>query len=169
MTDKYLHLDGHFLKTQIATLRAQYPELQDDEELLLSAIEGETNAHSIIERALAEKLDADVMAEATGVRISDLTQRKERFLAKGDAMKRFIKNIMKAAGLDKLALAEASLFITKPRLSVGIGSVEDLPQGYFKTTRQPDKAAIKAAFDRGEDIPGAFQVLGDEGLTVRTK
>lgn len=169
MTDKYLHLDAQFVKAEIAKLIEANPDLADDETLRADMIDGETNATRIIERALAQKLDAEAMAEAIGLRMNHLSARAGRFERKADAMKTLIKSIMRAAGLDKVTLTEASLSLTKGRQTVGIEDLEQLPQGMFKTIRQADKAAIKSAFDRGEEIPGAFIVTGEQGLTIRTK
>lgn len=169
MNDKYLHLDANFVRAEIAKLIATYPELEDDESLRADMIDGQTDALRIIERALAERQDADMMAGAVKAREEELFARRGRFERKAEAMRSLIKSIMRAAHLDKLTLTEASLSLTKGRQTVGIEDLEQLPQGYFKTTRQADKAAIKSAFDRGEEIPGAFIVTGDMGLTIRTK
>jgi len=169
VTDKYLHLDAQFVKAEIAKLIAAYPELEDDESLRADSIEAQTNALRIIERALAERQDADMMAGAVKTREMELSMRRGRFERKAEAMKTLIKNIMRAAKLDKLTLTEASISLTKPRNSVEVHSVDDLPQGYFKTVRQADRTAIKSALEQGEDIPGAFLVTGDTGLTIRTK
>lgn len=169
MTDKYLQLDAQFVKAEIAKLIEAYPELESDESLRADTIEGQTNALRIIERALAERQDADMMAGAVKTREEELFARRGRFERKAEAMKALIKSIMRAAGLDKLTLTEASLSLTKARQTVGIEDLDALPQGYFKTTRQADKAAIKSALEQGEQIPGAFLVTGDTGLTIRTK
>lgn len=164
-----LFLDAQFVKAQIAKLRAQYPELDDDQEFAADVFEAETDALRIIERALAERQDADMLAGAVKAREEELFARRGRFERKAEAMKALIKSIMRAARLDRLTLTEATLSLTKARQTVGIEDLDALPQGYFKTTRQADKAAIKSAFDRGEEIPGAFIVTGDTGLTIRTK
>jgi hypothetical protein len=59
--------------------------------------------------------------------------------------------------------------ITKPRTRVNITDVNELPQGYFVTERKPKSADIKAALERGDEIPGAELALGDDGLMVRTR
>ncbi len=169
MADQYLHLDAQFVKAEIAKLIEAYPELAEDETLRADSIEGQTNALRIIERALAERQDADMMAGAVKAREDELSQRRGRFERKAEAMRSLIKSIMRAARLDKLTLTEASLSLTKGRQTVGIDDLEQLPQGYFKTIRQADKAAIKSALEQGEQIPGAFLVTGDTGLTIRTK
>lgn len=169
MSDTYLYLDASATKAEIAKLLADYPELTDDETLRADLIEGETNAHKIIERALSEKLDADAMATAIKERVTDLTERRGRFERKAEAMKALIKSIMQSADLDKLQLTEATLSIAKPRTSVNVTDLEALPQGYFRLKREADKAAIKSALEQGGSIPGAELTLGSPSLTVRTK
>lgn len=168
---QYLYLDANFVKAEIAKLIEAYPDLADDEMLRADMIEAETDAKKIVERALSESLEAEAMAEAVGLRQRHLAERAGRYLRKSEAMRKLIKSVMRAAGQDKMLLTEATISLTKARASVGIHSLEDLPQGYFKTvtTRQADKAAIKSALEKGDDIPGAFLVLGEAGLTVRTK
>lgn len=167
--DNYLYLDVTFVKAEIAKLLHANPELEEDETLRFDMIEGETNATRIIERALAEQQDAEMMVGAVKAREIDLAARRGRYERKSEAMRSLIKSIMRAAQLDKLTLTEASLFITKARQTVGIEDLDALPQGYFKTIRQADKAAIKSALEAGEQIPGAFLVTGTQGLTIRTK
>lgn len=169
MSDNYLYLDAAFVKAEIAKLISANPELADDEALREDMIAGETNATRIIERALEEQQDAEMMVGAIKAREIDIAARRGRYERKSEAMRSLIKSIMRAANLDKVTLTEASLSLTKARQTVGIEDLDQLPQGYFKTTRQADKAAIKSAFDRGEEIPGAFIVTGDMGLTIRTK
>jgi hypothetical protein len=169
VSDNYLYLDANFVKAEIAKLIAANPELADDEALREDMIAGETNATRIIERALEEQQGAEMMVGAIKAREIDIVARRGRYERKSEAMRSLIKSIMRAANLDKITLTEASLSLTKARQTVGIEDLDQLPQGYFKTTRQADKAAIKSAFERGEEIPGAFIVTGDMGLTIRTK
>jgi hypothetical protein len=169
VSDNYLYLDANFVKAEIAKLIAANPELADDEALREDMIAGETNATRIIERALEEQQGAEMMVGAIKAREIDIVARRGRYERKSEAMRSLIKSIMRAANLDKITLTEASLSLTKARQTVGIEDLDQLPQGYFKTTRQADKSAIKSAFERGEEIPGAFIVTGDMGLTIRTK
>lgn len=169
MSDKYLYMDASFAKAEIAKLIEAYPELADDDTLRADLIEGETDAFKIIERALSERLEAETMAGAIKLRETDLASRRGRFERKSEAMRALIKNVMQAANLDKVQLTEATVTITKPRTSVDVISLEDIPQGYAKFVKQADKTAIKAALEQGESIPGAALVVGEPGLTVRVK
>lgn len=167
--DKYLHLDAQFVKAEIARLIEANPELADDETLRADMIDAETNADRILSRVVSEKIEADTMAEAIDLQVKDKIARRDRYRRKSEAMRSLAKSVMRAAGLSKITLTEASLSITKPRTSVEVHSADDLPQGYFTTVRKPDSAAIKSSLERGEEIPGAFLVTGDSGLMIRTK
>lgn len=169
MPDKYLHLDAEFVKAELAKLFAAYPELADDESLKLDTIEGETNAMRVIERALAERQEAESLVGAIKVREADLAARRNRFERKSDAMKTLIRHVMKAAQLPKVILTEATLTVTKAKTSVGIEDLNELPQGFYHTNRVADRGAIRAAIESGETVPGAILVLGSEGLTIRPK
>jgi hypothetical protein len=169
MSDQYLFLDAAFVKAELGKLLAEYPELETDEELRADAIEGETDAHKIISRALEARQDAETLAGAIKAREVDLSARRSRYERKADAMKSLIRSIMQAAQLPKLTLPEATLSITKPRQTVSVENVDQLPQGYFTTVRQADKAALKQALERGDEIPGAVLATGSAGLMIRTK
>lgn len=169
MADKYLYLDAQNVKATVADLLAAYPELAEDEALRLDMIEGETDLHTIVSRALDVRQEAETMVEAIKARAENLAARKARYERQSEAMRKLIKSVMEAAHADKLVLPEASLSIGKAREAVNVLDVMALPQGYFKTERKADKTAIKAALAAGEAIPGAELVLGDTSLTIRAK
>lgn len=164
-----LYLHAQFVRAEIGKLLDRYPELKDDAELRLDAIEGETDAHRIISRAVSERQDAQMIVDGINSRLSDLSGRRARYERKTEFLKELIRSVMKAAKLDKLALPEATVSILAGRESVGISDIDALPQGFFKTKREADKAAIKIALDAGEEVPGAHMVIGSEGLSIRTK
>jgi hypothetical protein len=164
-----LYLDAQFVKAEIAKLIEAYPELSEDETLRTDMIEAETDAHRLIERAFEERQSAETMAGAIKAREIAMAERRGRCERKSDAMKRLIRSVMKAANLDKLTLTEATISITKPRTSVNVTALDELPQGFFKLTRQADKTALKSALEKGETVPGAELAQGEPGITFRTK
>lgn len=167
--DDYLNLDAQMVKTQIEALKREYPELAEDEAFAAEVWEAETDLHRILERALERRQEAKSMEAAIGERIKAMGERKSRYGRQGDAMTKLMQSLMECAHQDKITLPEATLSITKPRESVNVTNVDELPQGYFQTIRQADKKALKDALMRGDQIPGAELALGDSGLMVRTK
>lgn len=168
MSDKFLHVDAQNLRASIADLRADFPEISEDEQLLLDTLEGETDFFAIVARALEEREDAAVLADAIGRRIASFQARKHRMERKEAAMRRLILKLMTDAGQNKLVLPDATLSVTKPRTTVNVLEINDLPQGYYRVERKADKAAIKSALEQGETIPGAELATGESGLMIRT-
>jgi hypothetical protein len=164
-----VHVDAQFVKAQIARLLTEYPELAEDETLRADVLEGATSIDRLIEAALSELQEAEMMAAALKEREADLYARRGRFERKSEAMKRLIKSVMRAADLAKMTLPEATLSITAGRAKVNVLDVNELPQGYYRTKREVDMTALKSALEKGEEIPGAELVHGEAGLMIRSK
>lgn len=169
MTANYLKLDADFAKAEIAKLFEACPDLAEDEELRRDMVEGETGAMRVFERAIDIIRDKTIVVAGVEHVESELSARKQRAQNAIDATRRMIRSLMRAASLDKVELPTATMFVTKAKNSVGIESVEDLPQGFVKITREANKAEIKKELEAGSEVPGAFLVLGEPGLTIRTK
>lgn len=165
----YLVMDAAKLESEIRFMLAAYPDLADDEDLRLDTLEGETDFHRIMSRLVRVRNEKIADADGLAVYIGDLAERKARQLRAADGVKVLMLSLMSAADVTKLVLPEATISVTKPRSSVEILDVESLPQGTFAIVRQPDKTAIKAMLDAGEDVPGAALKTSEPGLTVRTK
>lgn len=165
--DDRLRVDADFARAQVSALLAQYPELAADEEVLLSALEGETDFEAVMARLVHAFLDAVAMKEALATRLSNLRERSARFDRQAETFKAMMQRLMDASGLRKLTLPEATLSIRQGSESVNVVDERMLPQGYF--VRTPDKTAIKAALKAGEPLPGVELVTGEPSLSIRTK
>lgn len=164
-----IELDIAQLRRAIADMCAKYPELSEDDELFADALEGETDLHSILARLVDMAQEAKAMEAAIKSRMNDLKARADRYGAQSDRSRALIQALMTQYGQTKVTLPEATLSISKPRKSVAILDINDLPQGFYSLVRHADKAAIKTALDADEDVPGAALVEGDASLTVRVK
>jgi hypothetical protein len=162
--NRFLAIDVADLEAAFADMLAAFPELQDDAELRADTIE--TNAYEILARLIDKEREADSMASATAGRISALQARKQRHEKTKDAMRSLMFRIMKAGGLQKVPLAEATVSIGKKAAAVEITDEALLPASLVKVTLSPDKAAIKAALAAGP-VPGARMGEAGETLTVR--
>jgi chorismate mutase len=161
--------DPEFLKAEIAQLRTLLPELDDDDQLRLDMIQGSTNIDDVMNQLLDLRQETSEQIAGIKIRRELITLRKERLEFRNERITELMRSIMQAADLKKLPLPEATLSIVAGRSSVGIEDVEQLPQGYVKVVKTADKAAISAAFKNGETIPGAYEIIGDPTLQVRTK
>lgn len=165
----YVFKSAMAVRAQIQALVAAYPELEEDAMLMADMLEGETELNRVLEKLLNERREAETIATAIKEREGDMSERRKRFERKADGMKKIMLQLMEVAHQDKVTLPEATLSITKPRASVEIMNIDDLPQGYFRSERKPLTAEIKTALEKGNEIPGARLALGNAGLTVRTK
>lgn len=164
-----LRLDTAYLEAQMDALFVAFPELADDQELRADVLEGETELLPLVNRIVVRKLDARAMASAIKERKSDLSERQSRYERVDEAMGKLLKNILSRANLDKIVTPEATVSVTRPRESVSITDIDELPQGTFTTTRTADKKAIMDLIKAGEDVPGAALCFGEAGISVRVK
>lgn len=165
----YLAMDASKVASEVQHMLVAYPELAEDEELRLDTLEGETDFNRIMSKLVRVRNEKLAGAEGLATYIGDLTERKARQVRSAEGIKSLMLSLMSAADLQKLPLPEATISITKPRTSVEVTDIDALPQGTFATVRQPDKTAIKAMLEAGDDVPGAALKTSDPGLTVRVK
>lgn len=165
----YLQMDASKLVNEIQHMLVAYPELADDEDLRLGMLEGETDLTRIMSRLVRVRNEKLADAEGLAAYIGDLSERKARQVRGADGIKSLMLSLMSVADIPKLALPEATVSVTKPRTSVEVVDVDALPQGTFATVRQPDKTAIKAMLEAGDDVPGAALKTSEPGLTIRVR
>ncbi len=162
----FLAADVANLEAEIHALFGSYPELADDEELRRDCIEGETDAFSVLTRLVAIERDADSMARAVAHRIGELQARRQRFDKRKDAMRTLMLRVMRAAGIQKAPLVEATVSVAKGRDSVEIVDENALPKWALKVVKSPDKGLIKEALDAGKKVKGAAIKTGEPTLRV---
>jgi hypothetical protein len=165
----YIAMDAAAVARHIDALLVTFPELADDEALRADMLEGSTDLHRVVSRALREQTDARAMLSGLKLVKEDLTQRRERWERRSEAMSVIIKSLMDAAGVPTLTLPEATLSMSRGRESVDIIDLDALPQGFFAVERKADKDALYKALKSGADIPGAALVRATPSLVVRMK
>lgn len=152
---------------QIDRLLEDYPELQDDDLLRLDTIEGETDALDIANRLARLYRHAEIMQDAIKSERAALANRQARYGNQADGAKAALHTLLQAMDQRKLELPAATVSLRAGSESVEVSDVDELPQGYFKTSRTADKAAIKAAIKGGDAIPGATLQRSPETVSVR--
>jgi hypothetical protein len=140
-----------------------------DEVTFLDTLDGETDAADIADKLIAAMQEADAMADAVRTLEADLRTRRSRFDARSDAFRKQMLSLLDAAGVKKLERPAATISRRAGLPSVQITDESAVPSQLCKTTVTPDKAAIKAQLLAGEAVPGAVIVMGDDGVTVRSK
>lgn len=157
------------VRARIEALLNAFPELADDDQLRADMIEGETDFAAVLSSLVRLRNERLALADGLAAYMSDLSDRKARLLRGADGLKKLIFELLSVARLKNVALPEATVSVTPGRNSVEVTDADELPQGYFALVRQPDKAAIKAALESGERIPGARLVEGEPSVTIRIK
>lgn len=167
MTD-VLATHTSILLAQIERLKAIYPELEDDAELLADTIEGSTTFENVLDRLAVAFMSKVALKEANAAVQSDLRDRGARFDRGAEALKALMFAIMKASGKQKVVLPSATVSVarSRPRLVID----DDFnAQGFVKIERTPMRADIAAALAAGDEIAGARLEPVNDHLSVRTK
>lgn len=165
MSDR-VTLDASFVATQITRLRNDFPELEDDLDLLADTIEGQTDFEKVLTAIVGEKCEADAMAEGAGGMAKKFVQRRARAERKSDVMRELALALMTTARKHKVVLPTATLSILNGRPRVAVDDLAQLPQGFTKI--EPIKSAIKEALEKGETVPGARLEAGPDTILIRT-
>ena len=116
-----------------------------------------------IKMDLIEKVDNIVMyrqsleltADAVQSEIDRLTKLKKHYTTKADKLKNYLAYNMHKMGKDTLETEKAKLSFRSSE-TTEVDDVSKIPDEYIitKTTKAPDKTAIKNAIKGGIDVPG---------------
>ena len=142
--------------------RALADALQDmdlDEATIADTLEAES---SLVEKSQSvafvirnmETFAASVKAEADA-----MTERAKRVQKRADSIKAYLHSCMALAGVQKIEHPQFTLSIAKNPISVQILDDKQIPAKFMRQPEPPppapDKKAIKAAIEAGEEVPGA--------------
>jgi hypothetical protein len=147
-----MSLDVRFVeqaRRDLTALLAAYPDLEQDDVLRLDMIEGETNALDLIDLLIAAEREALSLEEAVAIR-------QARFANRRGAIRKYLMQLMEAAGLKKVERPAATVSIAAGRPKVVITDENELPDYFVRIKKEPNKDAIAKAFKEGrKSIPGA--------------
>ncbi len=164
-----IHLELSILERRIQALHAEIPELEDDEELKTDMIEGETNAFSILDRAIDRIRHEQFLQEAIEQRKREMSvrhifsQRRETF------WRRIVMKVMDMAGIRRAQLAEATLSVSSSPQSVIITDETLIPAEFWRIKREVDKDAIRKEIRDGGVVLGAQLSNKEDHLVVKSK
>jgi hypothetical protein len=164
-----LPLDAQSVRQQIERLLLDYPELSDDVQLLADMIEGSTDLHSVLTDLVLSATGAGTYADAIKARERMLAERRGRFERREDMHRALILSLLQSAGLPKLVLPEATLSVTNLAPKPIVDDEAQVPDELCRFKRSPNMAAIKAAVNAGENVPGVHMDNGGASLTIRVK
>ena len=138
-----------------------------DSETLLDTLDGEFNLEAMVGHLIRERVEAEAHEAASRAAADTFAARAKRMSDRRSAINLALGAILDATGEAKIAHPLGTVSRLKPRASVEITDERDVPRQLCRFA--PDRAAIKAALEAGETVPGATLSLGKPGVSVRVK
>lgn len=148
------------------------PDLELDEQLKMSTLEGETELNELVSALLAESEDDEGMIEAVKAQIEDRRERIARYERRVEARKTAIISLMDTAQITKLPLPEATISLRTLQPRAKVIDADQLPDDFvtIQTVRKPNLEAIKEHFEAGKPLPpGVVITNGGASLSIRRK
>jgi hypothetical protein len=140
----------------------------DDEQLLLDSIEGETSLIEAVDKLLLTVAENDGLAQGARAAADEIAQRAERFVKRAEAARALIEQALMVAELPKLERPAATLSLVARGPKVEIAEEADIPTEFWKVgDPRLDKKALLAALKEGRAIPGACLSNAAPSLTIR--
>ncbi len=162
-----LHIQGEAAKALLLNIR---DVVEDDAEMIETAVEGETNLKEAISAAVDRILELDAHEEAIAARIKALSERKERFAHQSERIKAAIHVAMGQAELRKIELPQATLGVRAVPPKAEITDEAMIPSKFFKPQDPKlDRKAVLDALKAKEEVPGATLSNGGETISIRSK
>ena len=154
-----------------ARLRAEFPDLAEDETALLDTLEGVTDLREAIIAIMRSRDDDAILIEGIQARIDELQDRGSRFSDRATKKKTFVAAIMERAEIKKIEAPDFTLSLGKKARQLVVSDESAIPPEYWteKVVRSLDKKALKDHLAVEMTIPGASLDNGGVQLTVRTK
>ena len=167
MTDhiRTIQIEGEAARVLLANIK---DIIGDDEEMTLTAVEGETSFLEAVDAALARIAEVTAHAEAIAAQAEALRARKERFLHQGERIRTALYVALGQASLRKLERPQATLSMRAVPPKAEILDEAAIP-GKFWKEQEPklDKKAVLDALKAKEDVPGASLSNGGETIAIR--
>ena len=158
------------------TLRELTAEFEAVLALALEEDDGEELAGRLaeIDMAIEDKADnyaviiADLNAQEAKLKteIDRLTKRRQTLRNNADRMKQSLQQAMETVGKEKMKTDYYSYTIQKNPQKLILDDEEIVPEDYFVTKRELDKALLKDALKAGQEVRGAH-LEQTESLRIR--
>lgn len=142
--------------------------LGDDADLIASTVEGETNLHEAIKRAVARVVEINGMMDGIASMIANLKDRGDRLEAQRDRLRSLIGVAMESGQIKRLETGLATISLRAVPPKVEIVNEAEIPTRFWKPQDPKlDRKAVLDALKAKETIPGA--TLSNGGVTVTIK
>ena len=167
MITRQIQIEGEAARALLANIR---DVIGDDEEMIETAIEGETNLKEVISDAVNRMAELEAHKTAIETLMNNLSERRSRFEDRQSRIKAAIHVAMGQGELRKLELPQATISLRAVPPKVEITDEAAIPSKYWKP-RDPtlDKKAVLDALKVLEFVPGATLSNGGETISIRVK
>ncbi len=139
----------------------------DDDEIINTAVEGETGLHEALSSALTRLAEIDALNVSIGTMLSSLQQRRDRLSKQADGIRTAMCMAMEMGAIKKLELPLATVSLRSVAPAVEITDESAIPSVYWKP--QPpklDKRELLKAL-KEYDLPGACLTPPSTIISVR--
>lgn len=161
------------LYTIAAEHRALADALQDmdlDEQTIADTLDAESGLVEKSQSVAFVIRNMEAFAAAVKAEADAMTERAKQAQKRADSIKAYLHSCMTLAGVQKIEHPQFTLSIAKNPASVQILDDKQIPAKFMRQPvpppAAPDKKAIKAAIEAGEDVPG---VKLAQGTSLRIK
>lgn len=143
--------------------------IDEDDEDFAVILEAETDVPEMIRRMLRRARYTKALAEGCKPLIDEIKHRQDRLEKKAKGLQMAAYHMMRHIGTSKIEAPDFTASFRAVPPSVEIEDEGLIPSQLMreKVERAPDKAAIKAALEQGEQVPGARLSEPGQTLSVR--
>lgn len=155
------------LSNELAAILADQDEdLSEDAEAALNALEQafESKVEAVLQYRQGLVADADALKAEQ----QRLKARADAMTKRADWLKRYVLDSMQKLNIGRVSTPTFNASVAKSPLSVQIEDGAEIPETYqrIKTTIEPDKAALLAAFKDGQPLPPGVSVKQNYNLRI---
>lgn len=140
-------------------------QFQDDAQAIEDTISAESYPLEVKAQNVAYAVkNLEATAEAIKAAEKEMAERRKTIEKRAESLREYAKTCMEIAGVSKIDCPHFALTIKKNPAAVDIFEPALIPASLMKIPEppppSPDKAAIKAAIQAGQEIPGAQLAQG---------
>jgi hypothetical protein len=165
-----LHRQAEAAKRLLASLKESGDA--DDQEIVETAIEGETSLLEAIDEALAQIDECEVLITGLKAKEEAYADRRKVSEQRAERLRASIEQALIVTEQEKVTLPTATIFLSKRKPNIVIDNEADIPAAYWtipKVEPKLDKKALKEALEAKEEIPGAHLDSGSVSISIRRK
>ncbi|MDR6632386.1 hypothetical protein J2X72_001170 [Phyllobacterium sp. 1468] len=168
---------SHVLRRQTEAAKRLLASLResgdaDDQEIVETAIEGETSLLEAIAAAMDANDEDDILIVGIKAKEETLSDRRKAAEQRIERRRAAMEQAMIITEQERFTLPTATIFLTKRKPNVVIDSEAEIPAAFWtipKVEPKLDKKALKEALEADEEIPGAHLDNGSISLSIRRK